>query len=175
MEKGWKMQTDMRQQMAATVTKLMDHDERLAVVLADISTELFADAAARHRQRVVNVGIMEQTMIGVAAGLALEGFIPIAHSIAPFVVERPFEQLKDDFCYQGLGGNFVSIGASYDYATSGATHHAPGDVQVLRSLPGMQIVVPGTAVELDTLLRAAYANGAPTYYRLGTQANAEAL
>jgi transketolase len=165
---------DMRQQMAASITELMGSDNRVVVVLADISTELFAQAAQRYPLRIINVGIMEQTMISVAAGLALEGFIPIAHSIAPFVVERPFEQLKDDFCYQGLGGNFISIGASYDYSTSGMTHHAPGDVQVLRTLPGMQIVVPGTAAELDTLVQTAYANGAPTYYRLSTRANTEA-
>src|SRR5262249_35100698 len=95
---------NMRQQMAATITSLMGRDERVAVVLADISTDLFRTAFSRYPARTINVGIMEQTMIGVAAGLALEGFIPVAHSITPFLVERPFEQLKDDFCYQGLGG-----------------------------------------------------------------------
>src|SRR5216683_7614139 len=93
------------------------------------------------------------------------------HSITPFLVERPFEQLKDDFCYQQLGGNFISTGASYDYSEEGMTHHGPGDVQILRSLPGMQIVVPGTPGEFDALFREVYANGSPTYYRLAIKSN----
>jgi transketolase len=156
----------MREQMISTVSDLFARDERLALVLAEISRDLFKDVLLRFPERAVNVGIMEQAMISVAAGLALEGFIPVAHSITPFLVERPFEQLKDDFCYQRLGGNFISTGGSYDYSTEGMTHHGPGDVQILRSLPGMQIVVPGNASEFDRLFRAAYANGAPTYYRM---------
>jgi len=109
--------------------------------------------------------------VSVAAGIAMEGFIPIVHSITPFLVERPFEQIKDDFCYQQLGGNFISTGASYDYSTEGMTHHGPGDVQLLRSLPGMQIVVPGTPGEFDSLFRESYANGSPTYYRLAVKSN----
>lgn len=161
----------MREQMARTITDLMDGDPRLAVVLCDISVGLFAEAAAKHPSRVVNLGIMEQTAVSLAAGLALEGFVPVVHSIAPFVVERPFEQIKDDFSYQGLGGNFVSIGASHDYASDGMTHQAPGDVAILKTLPRMEIVVPGTPAEFDALFRESYADGAPTYFRTSAQVN----
>src|ERR1051326_5034495 len=159
----------MREQMGQTVRALLESDERLVVVLADISAQYFAGTA--HPERVINVGIMEQTMVSVAAGLALEGFIPVLHSIVPFLVERPFEQIKDDFCYQRLGGNFISIGASYDYSTEGMTHHGSADVPILHSLPGMQIVVPGTAGEFDRLFCEAYANGSPTYFRLDATNN----
>ncbi len=162
----------MRTQMIETLTALFKEDERLALVLADISVAALIQVFEHYPDRAVNVGIMEQTMIGVAAGMSLEGFIPVAHTIAPFLVERAFEQLKVDFCYQQLGGNFISIGASYDYSTEGATHQAPGDVMVLKSLPTMQIVVPGTGEEFDNLFRTSYANGAPTYYRLSTTTNA---
>jgi transketolase len=162
----------MRQQMVQTIEELFAQDERLTLVLADISRDLFKQVLQQYPDRAVNLGILEQTAIGVAAGMALEGFIPVVHSIVPFLVERPFEQIKDDFCYQGLGGNFISTGASYDYSTEGMTHHGSGDVQILKSLPGMQIVVPGTASEFDRLFRAAYANGSPTYYRMSTDTNA---
>ena len=163
--------TTMRDQMAQTVEDAMARDERVVLVLAEISRTFLDGVFRRYPDRAVNVGIMEQTMVGVAAGMALEGFIPVMHSIAPFLAERPFEQLKDDFCYQRLGGNFISVGGSYDYSTEGMTHHGPGDVPILRSLPGMRIVVPGTPAEFDALFREAYAGGAPTYYRLGLRRN----
>ena len=165
------MTTTMRQQMIQTIEELFAQDEQLTLVLADISRDLFKDVLQQYPDRAINLGILEQTAIGVAAGMALEGFIPVVHSIVPFLVERPFEQIKDDFCYQGLGGNFISTGASYDYSTEGMTHHGSGDVQILKSLPGMQIVVPGTASEFDRLFRAAYTNGSPTYYRMSTDTN----
>jgi transketolase len=161
----------MRHQMVQTIEELFAQDERLTLVLAEISRDLFNKVLQQYPDRAVNLGIMEQTAIGVAAGMALEGFIPVVHSIVPFLVERPFEQIKDDFCYQGLGGNFISTGSSYDYSTEGMTHHGPGDVQILKSLPGMQVVVPGTASEFDRLFRATYANGSPTYYRMSTDTN----
>ena len=169
------MVSSMRERFAATATALIEDDDRAAVVLADISVDFFERAMREHPARVVNVGIMEQTMIGVAAGLAMEGFRPIVHSIAPFLAERPFEQLKLDFGYQGLGGTFVSAGASYDYATEGGTHHAPGDVQALLSIPGMRVVVPGHADELERLLRAAHAGGSATYVRTSISQNDEPL
>ena len=161
----------MRDQMAQTIEDTMARDERVMLVLAEISRTLLDAIFRKYPDRAVNVGIMEQTMVSVAAGIAVEGFIPVVHSIAPFLAERPFEQLKDDFCYQRLGGNFISIGGSYDYSTEGMTHHGPGDVPILRSLPGMRIVVPGTPTEFDALFREAYASGAPTYYRLGLTRN----
>lgn len=162
------MELQMRQYMVEMLETLLEEDEHLAVVLADISASRF-----KPHKRVHNLGIMEQSMISVAAGLALEGFIPVTHSIVPFLVERPFEQLKDDFCYQRLGGNFISIGGSYDYSEEGMTHQGPADIQLLRGLPGMQIVVPGTAREFEQLFRQSYTNGAPTYYRLSERVNSQ--
>ncbi len=161
----------MRQQMVKTIESLLAQEERLVLLLADVSRSLFENAFRDYPQRTFNLGILEQTMTSVAAGLALEGFIPVLHTIAPFLIERSFEQIKDDFCYQRLGGNFVSIGASYDYSGEGMTHQGSGDVQILKSLPGMQVVVPGTPKEFNSLFREAYANGSPTYYRLSTKTN----
>lgn len=165
----------MRDAFAATGTQLLVEDPRVAIVLAEISGQLFRDARRHDPLRVVNVGIAEQTMVGVAAGFAMEGFHPIAHSLSPFMAERPFEQLKLDFGYQGLGGTFVGAGGSYDYASEGGTHHAPGDVAAMLAIPRMQVMVPGHGHEVAALIRATYADGAPTYVRTSLATNDEPL
>ncbi|MDB5036483.1 MAG: hypothetical protein JWQ35_11 [Bacteriovoracaceae bacterium] len=162
----------MRKQFVQTTERALEKNEKLALVLGDISVFGFRKAFEKFPDRVYNIGILEQTTISVAAGMAKTGLIPVVHTIAPFLVERAFEQLKDDFCYQQLGGNFVSVGASYDYAALGCTHHCPGDVEILRALPGMEIVVPGSAGEFDMLFNQAFDNGRPTYYRLSERENA---
>lgn len=163
----------MRQAFAAAAIELLVEDPRVAIVLAEISEQLFRDARRHDPLRVVNVGIAEQTMVGVAAGFAMEGFHPIAHSLSPFMAERPFEQLKLDFGYQGLGGTFVGAGGSYDYASEGATHHGGGDVAAMLAIPRMQVLVPGHGDEVAAMMRATYASGSPTYLRTSLATNDE--
>jgi transketolase len=164
----------MRQRAADTLVDLFVEDERVALVLADISLDLLEPALRHDPLRAVNVGIMEQAAVGVAAGFALEGFHPVVHTIAPFLAERPLEQVKLDFGYQGLGGLFVTTGASYDYSEYGLTHHAPGDVAALSTVPNVEVLVPGAPDEVEALIRAAYANGQPTYLRTSLALNAHA-
>ncbi|MSU55029.1 MAG: hypothetical protein EXS46_00640 [Candidatus Taylorbacteria bacterium] len=166
---------NMRQQLIVTVESLLEKDERLVTLLCDIGIFGFRKAFENFPKRIYNVGILEQSTVSLAAGLALTGKIPVIHTIAPFLIERSLEQLKDDFGYQKLGGNFVSIGASYDYAALGCTHHCPGDIGILKQIPGMEIVVPGTAGEFDILFKESYANGHPTYFRLSEKENTESL
>jgi transketolase len=165
------MTTTMREQFAATTNALLADDPRTAVVLSEISLGLFADALRDDAARVVNVGIMEQAMVGIAAGFALEGFRPIAHTIAPFLTERALEQVKLDLANQELPATLVSVGASYDYSTEGTTHHAPGAVHALLSIPGIEVYVPGAPAEVDRLLRAAHASDAVSYLRTAVQTN----
>jgi transketolase len=162
----------MREQMGITECDVFAEDDRVAIVLAEISTQYFEPALEGDPLRAVNLGIMEQSMIGVAAGFAMEGFHPIVHSMTPFLVERPLEQIKLDFGYQGLGGTFVSAGASYDYGAEGATHHSPGDVQAMLTIPGVEVLVPGSAAEVDRAIRSTYADGRITYVRTGVAMNA---
>ena len=163
----------MRERFVATTSELLDADPRLAVVLADISADQFAPAAAGHPGRVITVGIREQLLIGVAGGLALAGLRPIAHTFSSFLIERPFEQVKLDLGHQDVGAVLVSAGASYDMASMGRTHQAPGDVALLDTLDGWTIHVPGHPDEADTLLRAAAAAQGRVYVRLSGESNEE--
>ncbi len=168
--------TGMREVFADTATVLLDEDPLAAVVLAEISADLFGKAAARHPDRVLNVGIREQLMVSVSGGLALAGMRPVVHTYAPFLVERAFEQVKLDLAHQGAHAVLVSIGASYDAARAGRTHQAPEDVALMDSVPGFSVAVPGHPAEVPGLLRGAVGtlDAGSTYLRLSTEANREA-
>lgn len=163
----------MRDTFVRTTTALLDEDPRTALVLADISADLFAPAAAAHPDRVLNVGIREQLMIGVAGGLALTGLRPYVHTYAPFLLERPYEMVKLDLDHQGVGAVLVSVGASYDGSQYGRTHMSPADVALVDTLDGDWTVhVPGHAEEVPAMLRAAAGHDRPVYVRLSTGTNA---
>ncbi len=165
----------MRERFEQVIGELLDSNPRLAVVTADIGAAAFSPAGQRHPGRVINLGIREQLLIGVASGLALAGLRPVAHTFAPFLVERPFEQIKLDIVHQGVGVVLVSAGGSYDYPYYGRTHMAPGDVALLDTLPGWTVHVPGHPDEAEVLLRRAVAATGPVYVRLSLPANAAAF
>lgn len=156
----------MRERFYELAREALAVDERVAVVTAQIGN----DAIGEH-PRHYDVGIREQLMIGVAAGLALEGYRPVAHSYTPFVVERPWEFLKLDLGHNDLGAVLVSVGASYDAARSGRTHQAPEDVALVAALPGWTIHVPGHADETERLFRQALGGDGRTYLRLSDETN----
>ena len=128
----------MRKQFVNTFESLISTDENLVLLLGDIGVFGFRNSFTKFPERVMNVGVLEQSTVGMAAGLARMGMNPVIHTIAPFLVERAYEQIKVDFGYQKLGCNLVSVGGSYDYAALGCTHHCPGDVGVLQNIPDIQ-------------------------------------
>jgi transketolase len=166
----------MRDRFAPVVTRLLDEDPRVAVVLAEIGKDGFTDARRRHPDRVINVGIREQLLVGAGAGLALTGLRPVVHTFASFLVERPFEQVKLDLGHQDVGAVLVSAAASFDWPAGGFTHMAPGDVALLDTLDGWTVHVPGHPDEAEKLLRHAVAAGDDkVYVRLSVQSNAQGL
>ncbi|MFE0170677.1 transketolase family protein [Streptomyces sp. NPDC059002] len=166
----------MRDRLAPVLTRLLDEDPRVAVVLAEIGKDGFDEAMRDHPDRVINVGIREQLLVGAGAGLALAGLRPVVHTFASFLVERPFEQIKLDFGHQGVGGVLVSAAASFDWPAGGFTHMSPGDVALLDTLDGWTVHVPGHPDEAEALLRHAVAAGDDkVYVRLSVQSNGRAL
>jgi transketolase len=156
----------MRKQFRDTILDLAEQDEKIVLLFGDVSVYLFQSFKEKYQERFYNMGICENTLISAAAGLAAEGFFPFVHSIAPFITERSYEQIKLDMCYNRFGGNIVSCGASFDYAWDGASHHSYTDLAILRLLPFMEVLQPGSRKELDVLLRSQYRNGKTTYFRL---------
>jgi transketolase len=162
----------MRDTFVQTMTQLLDDDPRTALVLADISSDLFRSALEAHPDRAINVGIREQLMLSAAGGLALTGLRPYAHSYAPFVVDRAYEQIKLDLDHQGVGAVLVSVGASYDGSNYGRTHMSPEDVALIDTLDGNWTVhVPGHADEVPAMLRATAGHDDPVYIRLSVRTN----
>jgi len=149
-----------------TVVNLAEDDEKVLVILGDISHYLFNNFQTKFPDRFYNMGICENALVSVAAGLSSQGFFPFVHTIAPFLTERCVEQIKLDMSYNQFGGNLVTCGASFDYAWDGPTHHCYTDLAILRLIPDMEVIQPGSNKEANILLKSQYNNGKTTYFRL---------
>jgi len=114
-------------------------------------------------------------MVSISAGLASEGIIPIIHTIAPFMVERALEQIKVDFGYQNLPGNFVSVGASFDYSKLGCTHHCPADINTLSNIAGLDLFIPGHHNEFKSQFINHWDSGRINYFRLSENENEDSI
>ena len=161
-----------RIQFARTAADLVETDLSVALVYAEISGQFFGEVEARHPDRVVNVGIREQLLVNVGAGLALTGLRPVVHTFGSFLVERAFEQVKLGFGHQDVGGVLVGSGGSFDIASGGRTHQTPGDVALVDTIPGIRVHAPSTAREVDVVLRRAVAADGLHYVRVVGQTNA---
>jgi len=155
----------MRKQFPKTVMDIMDTDDRVVVLLGDIGVFAFKDVFEKYPNRIYNVGILEQSMVGMAAGLAMAGFIPIVHTIEPFLVDRAFEQIKDDFGYQELPGNIIGVDVSTTAPNLGYTHQCPYALEHMAHVQGMNVFEPGTPMVFDQLLKENYNKGL-NYFRI---------
>ncbi len=165
----------MRDRFYEIAPSLLDERPDSALVLAVIGAGyLDPRAKARLAERIVDVGIREQLLLGVAGGLALTGIRPVVHTFAPFLLERAYEQVKLDLGYQGVGALLVSAGASYDGPKGGETHFGRRDVALLDTLDGWTVHVPGHPDEAEALLRQAIQRDDRIYVRLADQANSTA-
>lgn len=126
--------------------------------------ERFRDALPR---QYLNVGVAEQNMTGVAAGLAHLGKTVFTYSIANFPTLRCFEQIRNDVCYHNLPVRVVAVGGGFTYSSQGYTHHGVEDIGVMRTLPGMTVIAPGDPLEARLATSALCSYPGPAYLRLG--------
>lgn len=157
----------MRNAFAQQLTELAERDPRIVVLSGDIGNRLFDNLKARCPDRFFNCGVAEANMIGMAAGLALNGLRPVCYTIAPFITYRCLEQIRVDLCYHNAPVVIVGTGAGLAYASLGATHHSCEDMGMLRLLPGLAVVAPADALEVRGALKAALRSSHPVYLRLG--------
>ncbi|MBC9879802.1 transketolase [Bradyrhizobium sp. INPA01-394B] len=159
----------MRNTFSETLYAEATANPEVYIVVADISPAgSMAKFSSEYPERFINVGVAEQTMIGIAAGLALKGCQPFAYTIATFSLYRPFEMIRDDLCYQNLPVTVVGMGAGVIYSTLGGTHHTQEDIAIASALPNMQVLAPCDPLECIEATRwcARQKNG-PVYLRIG--------
>lgn len=161
----------MRKAMIKAVSEMIKNESDTALFLVDIGVWAFRNILHDYPDRAMNIGIFEDGMVSLAAGMSLGGIIPTVYGISPFIVNRAMEQLKLDFAYQKLQGNFITTGASYDFSTLGYSHYCPEDIGTISMIPGFEFVAPGTASEFSKLFAETRRDGNPTYYRLSDHVN----
>lgn len=161
----------MRKAMIKAVSEMIINENDTSLFLVDIGVWAFRDILRDYPERAMNIGIFEDGMVSLAAGMSLGGIIPTVYGISPFIVNRAMEQLKLDFAYQKLQGNFITTGASYDFSTLGYSHYCPEDIGTISMIPDFEFVTPGTASEFTKLFSQTRRDGKPTYYRLSDHVN----
>jgi len=158
----------LRNTLLKNISQKLPTNKDIIVLLGDLGTFQMREASSLHPNRVINFGIMEQSMIGFAAGLSKGGFYPITYSITPFLVDRAYEQIKIDLIYNNNKALILSAGASFDYSNLGPTHHCPHDVSNLLSINHPCIVHPFTKPESVQICDYLIYHKLQAYFRIST-------
>jgi transketolase len=159
----------MRNVFAEKLYQIGKKNKKICCVVADISPAgSMLKFSKKFPKRFINVGVAEQAMIGICAGLATQGMRPFAYTIASFSLYRPFEMIKTDLCYQNLPVTIVGMGSGLAYSTLGGTHHTAEDIAICNSLPNMQIIAPCEPFEVSKAIEyCSKQNVGPVYLKLG--------
>jgi transketolase len=159
----------MRDKFADVIYKIGKKNKKIAVLVADISPAgSISDFKNEFPERFINTGVAEQSMIGIAGGLALKGMRPFCYTIATFALYRPFEMVRVDLCYQNLPVTIIGMGAGLVYSTLGGTHHTMEDIAVATAIPNMTVICPCDPEEMKLATEwCALKSKGPVYMRLG--------
>src|ERR1700733_10433761 len=156
----------MRKRSLDMVHTLARRDERVVFIGSDLSPNLLGEMKKEYPQRYYMEGIAEANVIGMAAGMAMEGFIPYVNTIATFITRRCYEQVAVDLCLHNLPVRLIANGGGLVYAPLGPTHQAIEDIAIMRALPNMTVVCPADADETTRLMEQTLDWPGPIYIRL---------
>jgi len=156
----------MRKTCLDMVHELARHDERVVFVGSDLGHGTLASMQQEMPDRFYMEGIAEMNLVGMAAGLAMEGAIPYVNTIATFLTRRSYEQVAMDVCHSNLPVRLIGNGGGLVYAPLGPTHEATEDLAIMRALPNMTIVAPADAEEMRQFMRVSVDHAGPIYIRL---------
>lgn len=157
----------MRATFVRALAELAAEDERVALLTGDLGFGVVEAFAEGFPDRFFNAGVAEQNMVGVATGLAEAGYVPFVYSIATFASLRPFEFIRNGPVLQGLPVRIVAVGGGFEYSADGPSHYALEDVALMRSQPGMCVIAPADATQVEAAVRAHRDVSGPIFYRLG--------
>jgi transketolase len=157
----------MRDTFVETLIEQGKTDPRIVLITGDLGFGVLEKFEKALPDQYINAGVAEQSMLGLAAGMASTGKRVFVYSIGNFPTVRALEQIRNDVCYMNNPVVIVSVGAGYSYGSQGYTHHALEDIAVMRALPGMQVVTPADPFETVELTRYLAAGNQPAYLRLG--------
>ncbi len=163
----------MRRAFLSRVADMIRNEEDTTFFTVDIGMWAIRDVLRDYPDRCMNVGIFEDGMFSIAAGMASRGLVPTIFGIQPYLIERTLEQIKMDFAYQRLGVNVIGTGAAVDYPKYGYSHYCAEDVMVIKAIPGCEFVAPGSAKQFISLFNESYRDGRPTFFRVSDHPNTE--
>jgi transketolase len=156
----------MRKEISKSLLKLAQTNKEFVFLTGDLGFMAFEELEKELGERFVNMGISEQNMISVAASLAHDGLIPFVYSIAPFVVCRPFEQIRNEMGLHNKAVKIIANGGGYGYGIMGSTHHCLEDIALMRSVQNMKIFIPTFNDDVDEVIDLMVADKHPNYLRL---------
>ena len=163
----------MRRAFLKRVAEMIRDEADTTFFTVDIGMWAIRDVLAEFPERCTNVGVYEDGMFSIAAGMASRGLIPTIFGIQPYLIERTLEQIKMDLAYQKLGVNVVGTGAAVDYSKYGYSHYCAEDCHIIKAIPGCEFIAPGSKKQFIQLFNETYRNGHPTFFRISDHPNIE--
>lgn len=161
----------MRRAFLGRVADMIRNEPDTTFFTVDIGMWAIRDVLRDFPERCTNVGIYEDGMFSIAAGMSRRGLVPTIFGIQPYLIERTLEQIKMDFAYQKCGVNVIGTGAAVDYPKYGYSHYCAEDVQLIKMIPGCEFIAPGNAKEFLSLFNQTYRDGHPTFFRVSDHPN----
>jgi transketolase len=156
----------MRNSFIKTLMEQARQDERIFLLCGDLGYSVLEPFAEAFPERFINVGIAEQNMVGLAAGLSLEGYTVFCYSIGNFPTLRAMEQIRYDVAYHDTNVKIIAVGGGYAYGPLSTSHHTTEELGMLRTIPGMVVTAPGDPAEVDAMTAFIARHRGPCYMRL---------